>query len=89
LETFEETIRQGRNRSGKTELVTDGDDDDDDYVTEVIEMINSTVKNFLNTWIKTPFCHVKSRPSSYIPLTKESFYLAKAYSSAWLAAALG
>ena len=28
---FEETIRRGGNRSMKAKLVTDGDDDDDDF----------------------------------------------------------
>jgi len=81
LETFEETIRRGRNRSIKAEVVRDDDDDDDD-VTEFTEKINYAVNNFLNILFKTLFCHVKSRHSSYIQLTKESFYLANAYSSA-------
>jgi hypothetical protein len=51
-------------------------------------MINSAVKNFRSTWIKTLFWHVNSRPSSCVQLTKESLYLANAYSSIWLAAAL-
>jgi len=84
LETFEETIRRDRNRSIKAEVVRDedDDDDDDDDVTEFTEMINYAVNNFLNILFKPLFCHVKSRPSSCIQLTKESFYLANAYSSA-------
>jgi len=66
-------------------MTDDGDDDDgdgDDGVTEFIGIINSAAKNFLSTRIKTLFCHVKSRPSSCIQVTKESFYLTNAYSSA-------
>jgi hypothetical protein len=62
--------------------VTDGDVYDDNVVIEFIEIINSAVKDFLSTRIKTLFWHVKSRPPSCIQLTKETFYLASAYSSA-------
>jgi hypothetical protein len=37
LETFDETIRRGRNRSIKAQLLTDDDDDDDDDNDDDIE----------------------------------------------------